>query len=365
MNDPNLEDALMPYRERSNREILEIVQEYGASRGSADHPSQKTLDLNRKILGAGKRYRYAIACLGYQALTGAGDFEAAARPATWLELYHLYTLFLDDIMDEDERRRTFPSAWASNMRSYRGANGTRPAVAFRTVRHRYGVSMAILDALRIRSLAERAIEKASHVPLSLRERLLELLTDTDLQLSDGQGLDIDFENRPSIQESDYERMSRLKTGSLYVAAAATGAILAGAPPHRAEALEEYAGRFSMAFQDRDDLLGAGIVPSQVGGSDEGDIRKGKRTRLYAITVARLPPSARREFLAAYGKGRRTTSRDARLVRDLIRKHALGVVTDSINENVYAAISALRRANAATAPAAVLESLALAQLTRLK
>lgn len=365
MKDPNLEAALAPYRERSNREILEVVQAYERARGPPDHPSQRTLDLNRKVLGAGKRYRYAIACLGFQALAGRDDFEAAARPATWLELYHLYTLFLDDIMDEDDRRRTFPSAWASNMKRYRGADAARPSVAFRTVRHRYGVSMAILDALRIRSLAERAIEQAMHVPLSHRERLLVLLTDTDLKLSDGQGLDIDFETRPSIPASDYERMSHLKTGVLYVAAAATGAILAGAPPHRAQALEEYAQRFSVAFQDRDDVLGAGVVASRIGGSAEGDIRKGKRTRLYAITIAKLPPAKRRAFLAAYGRGTRTTAKDVRLVRDLIREHALGIMTDLISENVYRAISALRRANPAKAPASLLESLALAQLDRVR
>ena len=363
MTGMDLDAALAPYRERSNREILAVVQEYERARGSADEPSLKTLEGSRGVLAAGKRYRYAIACLGYQALTGSEDFKAPARPAAWLELYHLYTLFLDDIMDEDDRRRTFPSAWSSNMKRYRGADASRPGVAFRTARHRYGVSMAILDALRIRSLAERAIEGATHLDVSVRERLLEVLTDTDLRLSDGQGLDIDFETRPSLPEADYERMSHLKTGVLYVAAATTGAILAGAPPKRTEALEEFARRFSIAFQDRDDLLGSGVVTSRIGGSSDGDIRRGKRTRLYAITTARLPTAKRRTFVAAYGKGTRTTAKDVKFVRELVREHALGAMMARIRENVDRATSALRSASPSGLPATILESLALAQLTR--
>ena len=342
-----------------------MVEEYQRSRGSAEDTALKTLEASRDLLTAGKRYRYAIACLAYQALTGSEDFKAPARPAAWLELYHLYTLYLDDIMDEDDRRRTFPSAWFSNLKLYRGRDATRPGVAFRTGRHRYAVSMAILDALRIRSLAERAIEGSTHLDAIVRERLLEVLTDTDLRLSDGQGLDIDFETRPSLREGDYERMSQLKTGVLYVAAATTGAILADAPPERMEAFEEFARRFSIAFQDRDDLLGAGVVSSKIGGSKEGDIRRGKRTRLYAITTARVPAAKRRAFLAAYGKGTRTTAKDVRLVRDVMREYALDLMMARLRENVDRAITALRSANPAGPPAGILESLAFAQLTRLR
>lgn len=365
MKDVDLDAALAPYRERSNREILGIVDAYEASRGPHDHPSLLTLNASRRILAAGKRYRYALACLGYQAITGQDDFEVPARPACWLELYHLYTLFLDDIMDEDERRRTFRSAWSSSMRRYRGSDSSRPAVAFRTMRHRYGVSMAILDALRIRSLAERAIEDGPEIDARLRESLLELLTQTDLNLSDGQGLDIDFETRRAISESDYERMSDLKTGALYVAAASTGAILAEAPTGKAEALEEFARRFSTAFQDRDDLLGAGVVSSRIGGSQEGDIHKGKRTRLFALTFASASGSERKAFLRAYGRGTRTTARDIRLVRDLMRKHAHDALMARVRENVDRAIAALRAVDPSSPPARLLASLALAQLTRQK
>ncbi len=243
-------------------------------------------------------------------------------------------------MDEDVRRRTFPSAWSTNSRLYRGRDASRPGVVFRTRRTRYGASQAILDALRIRSLAERAIEGAEGLDASVRERLLEELTEVDLVLSDGQGLDIDFEVAPRIREGDYEAMSDRKTGRLYRGAAATAALLAGATPGARGALEAYAHRFSIAFQDRDDLLGAGVVASKIGGSSTGDIRNGKRTRLFAMAVDRLPARDRAAFLRAYGRGPRTRARDIALVRRLLREHVLDAMESRIITNVAAALSAL-------------------------
>lgn len=358
-----LEAALAPYRVRSNREIEGLIDAYESTRGLPDFPSARTLAANRAILGAGKRYRYAIACLTYQALTGSADFEIAARPATWLELYHVYTLFLDDIMDEDERRRTVPSAWFTNGKAYRGPDAAKPARVFRTVRHRYGASMAILDALRVRSLAERAIQTGPQVHIGVREHLLEILTETDLRLSDGQGLDIDFERERTVSEEDYARMSDLKTGVLYVAAARTGALLAGASPDRSRFMEEFARRFAWAFQDRDDLLGAGVVRSRIGGSTQGDIEKGKRTRLYSIALSRMPSARRKAFLAAYARGDATTARDVTLVRAVLREYALEETMGRIRENVDRAITSLRAAKAVDPHRGTLEAMARAQLSR--
>src|SRR5207249_2954963 len=189
--------------------------------------------------------------------------------------YHLYTLFLDDIMDEDVRRRTLASAWATDAKLFRGPGADRPAVVFRTQRHRYGVSQAILDALRIRSLAERAIEGATDLDTSVRLELLCELTQVDLVLSDGQGLDIDFERADRIPEADYVRMSGAKTARLYVGAAATAAIAARASSEDRAALEAFARNFAIAFQDRDDLLGAGVVRPWRAGSPINSSKRGE------------------------------------------------------------------------------------------
>src|SRR5438093_372279 len=288
------------------------------------------------------------------------------RAAMLLEWYHLYTLFLDDIMDEDVRRRTLASAWATDAKLYRGPGADRPAVVFRTQRHRYGVSQAILDALRIRSLAERAIEGATDLDASVRLELLSELTQVDFVLSDGQGLDIDFERADRIPEADYVRMSEAKTARLYLGAAATAAIAARASSEDRAALEAFARYFAIAFQDRDDLLGAGVVQSRIGGSAEGDIRQGKRTRLFVLALQRLAPKDRASFLRAYGRGPRTTKNDIRSVRNLFRENVLPTMESRITEHLVGARRALERLPSKDPEARkLLEALLDAQRTRLR
>jgi len=243
-------------------------------------------------------------------------------------------------MDEDVRRRTFPSAWSTNSRLYHGRDAAKPGVVFRNRRTRYGASQAILDSLRIRSLAERAIEGAEGLDDSVRERILAELTEVDLVLSDGQGLDIDFETATRVRETDYEAMSDRKTGRLYRGAAATVAILAGEGPSTRAALETYARHFAIAFQDRDDILGSGVVASRIGGSASGDIKNGKRTRLFAMALERIPDRERAVFLRSYGRGPKTTAKNLSVVRRLLRAHVLDAMDARIESHVASALAAL-------------------------
>src|SRR5439155_13542543 len=361
-----LESLLKPYRDQSNAHIEAIWEEFAAEHPAGAFPSSRTMRDNSRLFTAGKRYRYALALARYQLLTGEPPSPGLERAATWLEWYHLYTHFLDDIMDEDVRRRTLASAWATDAKLYRGPGADRPAVVFRTQRHRYGVSTAILDALRIRSLAERAIEGATDLDASVRLELLCELTQVDLVLSDGQGLDIDFERADRIPEADYVRMSGAKTARLYLGAAATAAIAARASSEERAALETFARNFAIAFQDRDDLLGAGVVESRIGGSAEGDIRHGKRTRLFVLALKRLAPKDRTAFLRAYGRGPRTTKDDIRSVRNLFRENVLPTMEGRIADHLAEARRALDRLPRKDPEARkLLEELLDAQRTRVR
>ena len=361
-----LEALLKPYRDASNANLQAMWEGFLADHPVGPYPSTKTMSRNARLFRAGKRYRYALALAGYRLLTGERPPAALQRAACWLEWYHLYTLFLDDIMDEDERRRTLPSAWSSNGALYRRADATRPAVVFRTRRHRYGGSQAILDALRIRSLAERAIESPKDLEPSVRLGLLAELTEVDLVLSDGQGLDIDFEGLRAIPEPDYVRMSEAKTARLYLGAAATAAIAAGVPMEVRESLQEYALMFAVAFQDRDDLLGAGVVRSEIGGSSEGDIRQGKRTRMYVLAIEVLKGKDRAAFLRSYGRGPRTTKADLETVRTLLARHILPIMVARIEKNLDLARKALDRIPSKDPEArALLDALVDAQRSRVR
>lgn len=361
-----LESLLKPYRVASNAQIQAIWNEFATTHPESPFPSSKTMRQNARLFVAGKRYRFALALAGYRLLTGERPSRGLERAATWLEWYHLYTLFLDDIMDEDVRRRTLPSAWSTNAKLYRGPGADRPAVVFRTRRLRYGVSQAILDALRIRSLGEQAIEGAVDLHPSVRLEMLSELTAVDLVLSDGQGLDIDFEHATRVPEDVYVQMSEAKTARLYLGAAASAAIAARASSDDRFALEAYARHFAIAFQDRDDLLGAGVVASKIGGSKEGDIRQGKRTRLYVLALERIPKQDRSSFLRAYGRGPRTTKKGVATVRQLLRRNVLPEMERRIEANLAAARRALNRLpNKDPDARLLLESLLDAQRARVR
>src|SRR2546422_7064427 len=101
-----LESLLKPYRDQSNAHIEAIWEEFAAEHPVGAFPSSRTMRDNSRLFTAGKRYRYALAPPGYQLLTGEAPSRRLERAATWLEWDPLYTLFLDDIIDEDVPRPT-------------------------------------------------------------------------------------------------------------------------------------------------------------------------------------------------------------------------------------------------------------------
>src|SRR5438046_3769560 len=150
-----LDALLRPYRDASNAQMESIWNEFAAEHPESSFPSSQTMRRNARLFLTGKRYRFALAVAGYRLLTGERPSRDLERAATWLEWYHLYTLFLDDIIDEDVRRRTLPRAWATNAKLYLGPDPHKPAAVFRTRQHRDRPSNALRDPLRTLSLTPR------------------------------------------------------------------------------------------------------------------------------------------------------------------------------------------------------------------
>src|SRR2546430_4577219 len=103
-----LESLLKPYRDRSNAHIQAIWKEFAAEHPVGTFPSSRTMRDNSRLFMAGKRYRYALPLPGYQLLTGEAPSRRLQRAAAWLRMYHLFTLFLVDLMDEDRPGRNPP-----------------------------------------------------------------------------------------------------------------------------------------------------------------------------------------------------------------------------------------------------------------
>jgi geranylgeranyl diphosphate synthase, type II len=83
-----------------------------------------------------------------------------------------------------------------------------------------------------------------------------------------------------------ERIHRGKTGALFVAAATSGALTAGADRDATSALAAYAKNLGLAFQIVDDLLDVEGDPALTGKAIRGDVRKTTFVSFSGVAGAR-------------------------------------------------------------------------------
>ncbi|MGW3243146.1 polyprenyl synthetase family protein [Streptomyces sp. NPDC001070] len=242
----------------------------------------------------GKGLRQALAVLGAQAARVPGGAGVAGAVA--VELVHAFSLLHDDIMDGDATRRGRTAVWK--------AYGTGPAVLAG-------------DALFALAVGTLAAAPGPHGPAAVRH-LSAALND----LVHGQADDLLFASRPwtgpeAVGAEEYRAMAERKTGSLLGCATALGAVLGGAPPETAAALERAGRHLGVAFQVVDDVLGIWGDPAVTGKPVHGDLREGKKTLpVIAALNARVwspgGPAARRlaGLLSAPGALDAAGARDA-------------------------------------------------------
>jgi geranylgeranyl diphosphate synthase type I len=172
---------------------------------------------------------------------------ATAMPAAVaLELVHNFSLIHDDIEDEDAQRRGRATVWSL-----------------------IGVAKAINAGDLMSTLA--MLEGAKTSPEAAG-----CLLDAMRDLVDGQALDLDFESR-WVTPAEYRAMIQLKTGALFRCAFELAGIVAAAPPDMIRRLASFGEELGMAFQVRDDMLGAWGDAAQLGRPPGSDLRKRKKT----------------------------------------------------------------------------------------
>ncbi|MFD8235536.1 polyprenyl synthetase family protein [Streptomyces sp. NPDC059696] len=210
------------------------------------------------VASGGKGVRQALAVLGAEAAGAPRSAGVAAAVA--VELVHTFSLLHDDIMDGDTDRRRRPTVWK--------AYGTGPAV----------LAGDALFALAVETLA--AQPGGARGVRTLSVALGDLVR--------GQADDLLFTDRPwtgpeRVRPEEYRAMAEQKTGALLGCAAALGAVLGGAVPGTAAALDRAGRHLGVAFQIVDDVLGIWGDPAVTGKPVHGDLRERKRT--FPVLVA--------------------------------------------------------------------------------
>ena len=215
----------------------------------------------------GKRIRPVLMLLSYN--LWKDDPERILMPAVAVETYHNYTLLHDDLMDNADKRRGHV-----------------------TVHKKWDANTAILSG---DSMLVVAYQRLATVEQAKLKPVLELFTETALEIGEGQQFDMDFENRNDVTEDEYIEMIRLKTSVLLACALKIGAILAGAPVSDAEALYKFGEQIGLAFQLQDDLLDVYGDPEVFGKEIGGDIMCNKKTYMLINAFNRANNAQRAEL----------------------------------------------------------------------
>lgn len=214
---------------------------------------------------SGKRVRPVLSLMSCESC--GGSWQQAVPAAAAIELLHNFTLAHDDIEDQDETRRGRPTLW-SVWGEAQGINA--------------GDTLFAVSQLAILRLQEKGI------PASTVVEAARLFNETCVDLTGGQHLDIEFENRNGVTVEDYLTMIEGKTAALVSCSCELGALIAGAPTFQREHLRAFGRHSGLAFQMLDDILGIWGDSLMTGKPVGADIARRKKTLPLLHGLERSP-----------------------------------------------------------------------------
>ncbi len=215
----------------------------------------------------GKRLRPVMVLMGCQ--TFGGDTKGAIPAALAVEIFHNFTLLHDDIMDHADIRRNQPA-----------------------VHKKYNENVAILsgDAMSIMAYQYLTKTKTPYI-----QELVQLFSQTAMEVCEGQQYDMDFEDTFNVSIDDYLKMIRLKTAVLIACSLKMGAILANASSKDAEHIYNFGINLGISFQLQDDWLDVFADEEKFGKKIGGDIVANKKTFLLLKALELATPSQKKEL----------------------------------------------------------------------
>lgn len=207
----------------------------------------------------GKRVRPQLTLMATDIF--GGNLKKSLPSALSVELFHNFTLIHDDIMDDAPLRR-----------------------GQQTVHERWNINTGILAG---DTMLVQAYQSLEAYPDELFGKLTRLLSQTAVQVCEGQQFDLDFETQSETTIEEYLEMIRLKTAVLVGCALKMGAYISVVDESESQKLYDFGVKLGMAFQIQDDFLDAFGDSETFGKQLGGDIIENKKTILYhkALSMA--------------------------------------------------------------------------------
>jgi geranylgeranyl diphosphate synthase type I len=268
----------------------------------------------------GKRFRPGLLFAAYRAVNDEAPEDVAYDAGAALELLQTYLLVHDDMMDRDDVRRGGPAVHALLAHHF-GSRTMGEASAL--LAGDYASAMALEALVAVDASGDRIARAA--------------LLFAQIQQDAIRGQQIDLVGRAH----NVEVMHDLKTGSYTVRGPMLlGAILAGADKGTIDCLTQFANPLGVAFQLRDDLLGAFGLPKETGKPFGSDIKSGKKTALADEAMSRVGVTDRGLLARTLGK-RDATDEEIKAIVALYEKcGARAAVERRLSQLVKKATAAL-------------------------
>lgn len=252
---------------KTANEILQLINRYIDEMPYNRQPANLYEPIWYVLSLGGKRIRPTLMMLAYNLYQE--DPEKILPQACALETYHNFTLLHDDLMDKADVRRGHP-----------------------TVHVKWDANTAILSG---DTMLLMAFQRMMQCPEDKLQAVLDVFTETTLEIDEGQQYDISFETRDDVREEEYIEMIRLKTSVLLACALKIGAILGGASASDAENLYKFGEQIGLAFQLQDDFLDVYGDPKVFGKAIGGDILCNKKTFMLINAFNKADESQRKEL----------------------------------------------------------------------
>ncbi|MFJ4535955.1 polyprenyl synthetase family protein [Streptomyces tibetensis] len=282
--EPDEAPLTAPGATRAMEAVLERVLE-ARLRQARDTDAVFTHEMAERVAAfvrrGGKRLRTAFVWCGWRAAGGSGDADAALRTGAALELLQACALIHDDVMDGSPLRRGGPAMhvdFAHGHRAGRTGNGRANGS------EAFGTSAAVLAGdLALAWADDLLTETALASPYG--PRLYDEWRAMRTEMVAGQYRDLRAQASGSSGSEEALTIAVLKSARYTVARPlALGASLAGADERALGALRAAGRCAGLAFQLRDDLLGAFGDPALTGKPADEDLRSRKLTPLLAVAV---------------------------------------------------------------------------------
>ena len=263
----------------------------------------------------GKALRPMLCVFACESL--GGDPALALPAAAALELIHNFSLIHDDIQDHGYERRHQPTVWSL-----------------------WGAAKALVAGNAMQSVGDLSALNCAQVgtPAAVTLQVSGILTESYLEMIEGQCRDLVFETRATIDTSEYLEMIALKTGALIRSAVEIGSLLATQDTATTEAFAIFGSYLGRVFQIRDDYLGIWGDEKTTGKSADGDLRQRKKSFPVVYALQNSLGPARQELLRIYGSENRGVANQADmedsdivLVREVLEQVGAAVHCQQLTE----------------------------------